>query len=147
EDGFLEQHLGRRRLLETVADDLLELLAVVRDAAAAAAERERRAHDDREADVLLDLPCFLERVRDAGARDVEADLLHRIAELLAVLGHVDRLAGRGNQLYAVFLEDAFAIEIEGAVQRGLAAHRRQQRRWALLQIGRASCRERGEIAE
>src|SRR5690606_27012197 len=132
EDGLLEQDFGRRRLVEAAADDLLELLAVVRDASAAAAQRERRADDDRKADLLLYLPRLLERVRDAGAGDVEADLLHRVAELLAVLGHVDRLPRRGDQLDAVFLEDAVPVEVERAVERGLPAHRRQQRRRAFF---------------
>ncbi len=65
---LLEQHLARRRLVEAAAHDVLELVAVVGDAAAAAAERERRPHDRREADLLLDLPRFLEVVRDTGSR-------------------------------------------------------------------------------
>ena len=39
--------------------------------------------------------------------------------------HVDGLARRGDQLDVVLLEHAFADEVERAVQRRLAAHRRQ----------------------
>ena len=45
-----------------------ELVPVVGDAAAGAAQRERRAEDGREADVRLHLERLLEVVRDAGAR-------------------------------------------------------------------------------
>ena len=109
------------------AHDLLELLAVVGDAAAAAAERERRPHDRREPDLFLYLPRFLEVVRDAGTRRREPDVLHRVAKQLAVLGHVDGFARGRDELDAVLLEHAFAHEIERAIERRLPAHRRQQR--------------------
>ena len=51
---------------------------------------------------------------------------------LAVLGHVDGFARRRDQLDAVLLEHAFAHEVERAVERRLAAHRRQQRVGLLL---------------
>src|SRR3546814_11707543 len=44
---LLDQHLVHRRELEAALDDLLELLDVVGDAAAAAAEGERRPDDGR----------------------------------------------------------------------------------------------------
>jgi hypothetical protein len=45
EQRFLDQHFGGRRAIEAAADDLLELLAVVRDAAARAAHGEAGADD------------------------------------------------------------------------------------------------------
>src|SRR3546814_2485790 len=48
---LLDQHLVHRRKLEAALDDLLELLDVVGDAAAAAAEGERRPDDGREPDL------------------------------------------------------------------------------------------------
>ena len=62
----------------------------------------------------------------------EPDLAHGVAEELAVFRHVDRLARGGDQLDAVLLEYALADQIERAVERGLAAHGRQQRRGFLL---------------
>src|SRR3546814_3459776 len=52
---LLDQHLVHRRELEAALDDLLELLDVVGDAAAAAAEGERRPDDGREPDLRLGL--------------------------------------------------------------------------------------------
>ena len=122
--------VGRR--VEAARDDLLELLAVVRDAAAAAAERERGTDDRREADLGLDRERFLEAVRDARARAVEPDVAHGVAEQFAVLGHVDRFARGGDQFDVVLFEHAFAHEVERAVERRLAAHRGQQRAGAFL---------------
>ena len=62
---------------------------------------------------------------DAG--HVEADLLHRHLELLAVLGGGDRLGVGADQLDAVAVEHARLDELHGQVQRGLAAERRQHR--------------------
>ena len=50
EHRFLDQHFGGRRGVEAALDDLEELLAVVGDAAAGAAEGEGRADDRRQAD-------------------------------------------------------------------------------------------------
>ena len=87
--------------------------------------------DRREAHHRLHLQRLLQAVRERGARAGEPDLLHRLLELLAVLGLVDRLALRADHLDAVLLEHAVAREVERAVERGLPAHRRQQRVGAL----------------
>ena len=129
---LLEQHLAGRGRVEPAGDDLLELLAVVRNAATAAAERERGADHRREADLGLDRERFLEAVRDARARAVEPDVAHGVAEQFAVLGHVDRFARGGDQFDVVLFEHAFAHEIERAVERRLAAHRGQQRAGTFL---------------
>src|SRR6202008_3635135 len=107
--------------------DRQELLAVVRDAAPGAAEGKGGSDDDRKTDAGLDLQRLLHRVRERRARRLQADLLHRQLELLAVFGLVDRLARGADQLDAVLLQHALAREVEGAVERGLPAHRRQQR--------------------
>jgi hypothetical protein len=129
---LLDQHFVRRRQVQAALDDVLELLAVVGDAAAAAAEREARADDRRIADLGLRLDRLLEGLGDFGARAFQADFLHRDAEQLAILGHADRLARGADQLDAVLLQHAVVGQVERAVERGLAAHRRQQRVGLLL---------------
>ena len=52
EHTFLDQHLVRWRGVEPTLDQLEILLTVVSDAAAGATQRERWAHDGRQADVL-----------------------------------------------------------------------------------------------
>ncbi len=80
----------------------------------------------------LDLQCLLHAVGDRGARGLQADLVHGLAETLAVLGHVDGVARSADHLHAVLLQHAFAHQVERAVQRGLSAHGGQQRVGAFL---------------
>jgi hypothetical protein len=78
----------------------------------------------READFLLHGERLVEVVRDAGARRAQADARHRGLELLAVLGLVDRFFRRADQLDVELRQHALAREIQRAVERRLAAHRR-----------------------
>ena len=52
---------------------------------------------------------------------------HGVAEALAVLGAPDDVDRRADQLDAEVVEDALLGELDGEVESGLAAHRRQQR--------------------
>jgi hypothetical protein len=110
----------------------LKFLAVVGDAAARAAQSERRADDHRVADLDHRSESLLQSARQARARHLKADLAHRIAKQLAVLGHVDRGARGGDELHAEFLEHALAHQIERGVERGLPAHGGQERIGTLL---------------
>ena len=58
---------------------------------------------------------------------LDADLTHRLVELQPVLGDLDRLDRRADQLDAVLLEHAVLAELDGEVERRLAADRRQHR--------------------
>ncbi len=69
--------------------------------------------------------------RDRVARGPQARRLHRGVEQLAVLGAVDRVVVRADQLDAEALERAVLVQRLGEVERGLAAERRQQRVGAL----------------
>src|SRR5690606_12745732 len=124
---FLEQHLARRRRFEAARDDLLELFPVVGDAAARTAERERRTDDGRKADLGLHRMRLFQTVRDSRTRRLETDLAHRVAKALAILRHVDGIAGSRNALYAVLLQHALAHEVERAAERRLHAPRRLPR--------------------
>jgi hypothetical protein len=59
-------------------------------------------------------------------------LAHRVLEQEAILGHLDRRNLRPDQLDVVLLEDAELVELDGQVERGLPAHRREQRIGPLL---------------
>ena len=186
EHALLDQHLGGRRGLQAALDDLAEFLAVVGDAAAGAAERERRPDDGRQPDdrqpiqgllqrlfliallavVFIGAPLlqeirpqllFLRRrhLQAVDAREFrrvvaailllelgrigqhrlgrgEADARHGIAEQLAVLGHVDGLGLGADHLHAELFQHALLGEAQRGVERGLAAHGRQQRVGPLL---------------
>ena len=61
------------------------------------------------------------------ARRLQPDLVHRLAEQLAVLGLVDHLGPRADHLHAEFLEHAGPLQAERGIERRLPAHGRQQR--------------------
>ncbi len=124
---LFHQHFGGRRQFQAAADDLDQLFAVVGDAATAATQGEARADDGRVADAGLDLDRFFQRVSDGRLRAFQADFPHRHAEQLAVFGHADRVALGADQFDVVLLQHAIVGQVQRAVQRGLAAHRRQQR--------------------
>ena len=111
---------------------LAEVRRVLGDARPLAAEDEARPHHDREADVGGDLLRLLQRVGEARAGHLEADLLHGGLEAVPVLGGRDRLGPRPDHLDAVALEDAELDQLHGQVQRRLPAERRQQRVGPLL---------------
>ena len=74
-----------------------------------------------------DAPAFLHGVRHAGARHIEADLEHRLLEGQAVFALVNGGGIRADHPHAVPLQHAALVELHGAIQRRLAAERRQQR--------------------
>ena len=107
--------------------------ARARDAAAAAAEREGRAHDDRQAELVQRAARLVQRVGDRAARHPQAGPRPSSwREQLAVLGAADRVVVRADELDAEALERAVLVQRLGEVQRGLAAERRQQRVGALV---------------
>ncbi len=69
-------------------------------------------------------------VGEPRARRFQPDLGHGLAEQLAVLGLVDRVGRGADHLDIEFVERALPAQRQGAVQRSLSAHGRQQRKAA-----------------
>ena len=128
---FLDQHLVRRRDAQPAADDLLEFLLIVGDAAASAAQGEGGADDRRQPDKGERRLRLLERAHEPALGRGEADPVHRLAEELAVLGLGDRRRLGADELDPVPLERARMHQRHRRVERGLPAHGRQQRVGAL----------------
>ena len=107
---------------------LLELLAVVGDAAARAAEGVARADDDGKiADQLVGgLKRVGKGLDGGGAGHVEADLEHGLLEDVAGLALFDRLRAGADHFDAVFFKDARLVQIHREVQAGLPAEGRQE---------------------
>ena len=127
EHRFLDQHFGGRRGVDAALDDLDELRLVVGDAAAGAAERERRPDDGRQPDILERFERLDQRLDLVRARRREPDLGHRLAKQLAVLGLVDGVGGGADHRDVEFVEHAHLAQRQRGVERGLPAHGRQQR--------------------
>ena len=127
EHALLDQDLVGRRSVDAALDDLDQFASRVGDAPAGAAHGEARADDRGQADVGHRGQRLRQRLHLMRARRLEADLGHRLAEPLAVLGLVDRIGGGADHLDVVALEHAHLAQAERAIERRLAAHGRQQR--------------------
>ena len=131
-DGLLDQHLVGGRELEALTHDGDELLVGVSDAAAGAAEGKARAQYAGIAHALGDSLGVGHAVGVARARDLQANLGHGLVKELAVLAALDSGQVAADHLDAVFVERIVFCQLDGGVQTGLAAQRRQQRVRALL---------------
>ena len=124
---LLDQHGPERRHLQAPAHGFVQLVGVVGDRAAGAAERERGADDRRIAGGAHDVLGLVRRARVAGARQREADGLDGALEELAVLRLADGGDLGADQLDAEALERAVVGERDGQVERRLTAQGGQQR--------------------
>ena len=145
DEAFVDEDLRGGRGCETRAADLFVLFNVVGNAAAGAAKCKSWADDGGQADDVDGVHRRLEagdpviafgfsglggqfrRGDDGGARVLEADAVHRLAEEFAILGHLDGFGLGADQFDAVFFQDAGMMQVERTIERRLAAHRGQQR--------------------
>src|SRR5690606_8572297 len=112
DDAAVDQNFIDRREVDAATHRDLELVRVVRDAAARPAERERRPDDRGIAGIANDPQRLVVRPREAAVRDLEAEPRHGGAELLAILRHADRTCVGADQLDTMLLEYAGVIELE-----------------------------------
>ncbi len=88
---------------EPVGGDFAELFHIRNNPAAGAAERERRADNEREADFQRERFGILQVCDDLGRDDRLADGLHGVLEHLAVLRLVDCFRIRAQEPDAVLI--------------------------------------------
>ena len=100
----------------------MELLRCVGEAAAVPAEREGRPHNSRQRDAVEVVP----RRDDPRRGHFQPATLDRLLEELAVLGALDRLDPRADQLDPELVQNPVRSELACQVERRAAAHRRQQ---------------------
>ena len=132
EHRFFKQHFVDGREIEAAREKLKQLFAVVGDAAARAAERERRSQDHREPDFAAEVDAVLQIVHQRRFGHVEADGGHRVFEQQAVFGLLDGAKLRADELHVVLLQHAAIGKFDSQVQRRLSADGRQQRKNARL---------------
>ena len=129
---LLDEHLADRALAQPDLDLRVQLVARVCEAAAVAAERERRP-DDGGCRNAFDL-------RDVGdddrLRDAQVAGLDRVLEELPVLGAVDHVELRTDQLDTELVQDPRLRQLACEVESGLATQRRQERVGPLLEVER-----------
>ena len=121
-----DEDLADRRRADAALRDRPQRVAVVREAATCAAERERGTDDEREADPLGEHGRVVDIARGDRLRYGLADRDEQLLECLAVLGLLDRAQRRSEEAHAVALEDARFRERDRKVEAGLPAERGQQ---------------------
>ncbi len=141
-DRLLEEDLRDGAAPQTAGHDVAEALGVAGDAAATPSEREGGAHDQREAELAAGQLGLFERMRESAARHAQADALHDLAELRAILGPADRLRVGADHLDAPQVEHTGLRELHAQVERRLAAQRRQER---VRPLGLDDARERRQV--
>jgi hypothetical protein len=128
--GFLDQDFVGGRSVDAAFDDLDEFRFGVGRAAAGAAEGEGGADDRGQANIIERAQRVRQGLGLHRARRFQPDPVHGLAEAAAILRLVDGL-GRGADHFDVeFCKRALAAQRQRAIQRGLSAHGRQQRKAA-----------------
>ena len=122
---MLHKNLVNWRHAKPALRDFPELDLVRRDAAAASAQRERRAHDERIADLRSEGKRAFKGFRYHRGDDGLADCLHGVLEALAILRPVDGVRLRAEKLYAVLLQKPLFGELHGERKPRLPAERGQ----------------------
>ena len=118
-ESVVEEAVDEERTVRGHADSLGHVFAehvlVVDDFHAAAAKHEARTDHHRVATDLLDASeGFVDAGGHAAFRHRDAELVHHLAEQVAVFGDIDGVDARTENL------DAFVAQGTGDVQRGLA---------------------------
>ena len=139
QNRFFDQRFVHRREIESAGQHFQQLFAVVSDAAAAAAQRERRTHDDREANLAGEFQTVFQIVHQRRLGNIEADLLHRVFEEKTVFGLLDCRHIGADQLHVVFFEHAAVGKFNGQIQRGLSANGGQDGEALRRATARARC--------
>ncbi len=129
ENGLLDQRLMHRAGIESARDQVGEFFAIVSNRAARAAHRERRTDDDGIAELVGESDGFGDFGDDFGSRNFEADTAADVFEEQAVFRDFDRVQRRAEKLDIIFCENARFGELDGEVQRGLAADGRKHGVW------------------
>ena len=120
-DGLLHQNLGDGGQCQAVGGHFPQLLLVVHNAAAGAAQGKGGPDDDRVANLQGEGLGVLHGGDHLGGDAGLADLLHGVLEHLAVLGLVDGLGGGAQQPHVVALQEALLGQLHGEGQARLAA--------------------------
>jgi len=110
-----------RTLVETILHQGVEVGLVVGDRRTAAAEREAGADDGGQTDELEHFPGMHERPDGLPDAGFQADLFHRLLELVPVFGFGDDLRVGADHLAVVFFQHTLGGQFHRQVQTGLPA--------------------------
>ena len=124
-NAALHEYLSHAGEAKAVLQNLDEGAAVFRNAAAAAAERVRRAQHDRIADFLRKRDAVLDIFDDLRRCDRLADLLHGLFKELSVLCLLDGQRRGADQADVVLRKKASLLELHREIEARLTAEGRK----------------------
>ena len=104
EYAFFDEHLGGGGKVQAMSDDLAEFFEIIGNTATGSGEGEGGAHNGGQADKLQTLQGLAHIVSGFGFRAFETELIHGIAEFLAIFGLVDDIGLGTDHLNAVLCE-------------------------------------------
>ena len=124
--ALFHQYLGDGRKIQAGFGDQRQFLRRCGNAAARAAQRKGRAHDDGIADPAGDRQGGFHILGDIGGHAGLANGRHGVPEQLPVLGLVNAPDIGAQQPHAILVQHAGALKLHGQRQAGLAAQPGQQ---------------------
>src|SRR6266542_1126042 len=128
----MQRELNVATTLDAERAALEQLVAAGREAAAGAAQRVRRTHDEREANAVGERDSLVDGVHGERFGHGLADADQQLLEGLAILRLLDRGQRRAEKTHAVSLQHAGLRERDREIQSGLPAQRGKQTVRALL---------------
>ena len=120
-DALLHQNLMDGRQHQSVFHDLPEFVLVIGKSAAGAAQSKGRAKHHGIADGFRRGKTFLHGIGDLRRKHRLAKALAKLLEQFPILRLLNRFAGRSQQLYVAFLQNALLFQLHGKIQSRLAA--------------------------
>ena len=111
---------------QTDGHDSVELLPSAGKSAAAATQRIRGPHDQRQANFTPKSFCLFQRRRDDAAGLWLVDASQKITKQLPVFTPANGIQGRPQQAYAVLVENAGISQVHREIQAGLSSKSGQQ---------------------
>ena len=146
-DTALHKDFVHSRKPEAVLENLPELVFIVGNAAAGAAQGIGGTENHRVANLVRKLYAGFHVVNDFRRSDGFSDYLHRILEGLAVLRLLDGLGGRANEADPGLFKEARLCQLHAEVEAGLTAEGGQDPVRLLLQnnLLKNTCRQRLDI--
>ncbi len=127
EDGFFDERFVNGAHIESVGDGFAKFFFVVGDGATGAAERERRANDERKAELIAEAQGVLCVIDERGRGHFETDFAAGVLEPQAVFGDFDGAQRSANHFDFVLFENSAFGELDGEIKRSLTANSRQER--------------------
>ena len=126
---FLNQRLMHRAGVQRARNQVRKFFAIVSNRAARTAQRERGPNHHGIPQLVRQTHCIRNRSHHFGRRYFQPNVAAHIFEQQTVLGNLDCLHRRANQLHIIFFENPRLGKLHREIQSRLSSHSWQQRIW------------------